>query len=75
MDTRPIAMDVTETAAFLRCSKTSVYVGVRRGILPVHRVGKLLRFFEDELREATTAQDTWARSSASAAAMKRRGRK
>jgi excisionase family DNA binding protein len=68
------AIDVAGAAAFLHCSKTSVYAGVRKGALPVHRVGKLLRFFEEELHEATTTRDRWARSSASAAALNRRRR-
>ena len=71
MHFNPNAIDVDGAAEFLRCSKTSVYTGVKNGTLPAHRVGKLLRFFQAELHEAT-ARDSWARSSASAAAMKRR---
>jgi excisionase family DNA binding protein len=68
----PNAMTVTETAALMRCSKSTVYSAVKAGTIPYHRFGKLLRFFEEEVMAATKPADTWARSNRSAAALGRR---
>lgn len=42
-------LNVDQAAAYLGLSKRAVYDRVYRGTLPSHRLGRLLRFNQDEL--------------------------
>jgi excisionase family DNA binding protein len=68
-------MTVKETAVYMHISTSTVYARIQSGELPAHRLGRAIRLFQHEVMGATEGRDGWARSSASAAALKRnRGR-
>lgn len=45
-------LDVDEAAARLRMSRRALYMAIRRGQIPVHRLGRRLRFDPVELDAA-----------------------
>jgi excisionase family DNA binding protein len=45
-------LTVEQAAAYLSLSRKALYQAVRRGQLPVHRLGKRLRFRRDEIDRA-----------------------
>lgn len=50
-DDLPKIMDAVMVANILCCSEDNVRVLARSGILPAYKIGKLVRFDRDEVRE------------------------
>ena len=43
---------VSDLAVILNVSKTSVYRWVKKGLIPHKKLGKLIRFSEDDIKES-----------------------
>jgi excisionase family DNA binding protein len=54
--------DANDVAAYLKVSKTWVYQRVEAGLIPYHRIGGLVRFEPDAIREFACRPATTKRS-------------
>ena len=58
LSTSPMWMTADQAAAYLGLpSRRALYMAIRRGHLPVHRLGRRIRFNSRELDDSLTGRD------------------